>query len=78
MARVSTRRTRPISPAAMGRIRPVTFLQETILELRKSVWPSREETARLTWVVILLSIAVGFFLGGLDRLFAAIFFRFVL
>ncbi|MEK7756984.1 MAG: preprotein translocase subunit SecE, partial [Planctomycetota bacterium] len=41
----------------MGRISPVTFLQETILELRKSVWPSREETARLTWVVIALSIA---------------------
>jgi len=48
------------------------------LELRKSVWPSREETARLTWVVILLSIAVGFFLGGLDQLFLETFSRFVL
>jgi len=34
--------------------------------------------ARLTWVVILLSIAVGFFLGGLDRLFAETFTKFVL
>ena len=78
MARVSTRSTRPISSAAVGRISPVTFLQETILELRKSVWPSREETARLTWVVIALSIAMGFFLGGLDRLFAETFSKFVL
>ena len=78
MARVSTRSTRPISPASVGRTSPVTFLQETILELRKSVWPSREETARLTWVVIALSIAVGFFLGGLDRLFAETFTEFVL
>jgi len=78
LARVSTRSTRPISPASVGRTSPVTFLQETILELRKSVWPSREETARLTWVVILLSIAVGFFLGGLDRLFAETFTKFVL
>ncbi len=78
MARVSTRSTRPISPGAVGRISPITFLQETILELRKSVWPSREETARLTWVVIALSIAVGFFLGGLDRLFAETFSKFVL
>jgi preprotein translocase SecE subunit len=78
LARVSTRSTRPISPAAVGRISPITFLQETILELRKSVWPSREETARLTWVVIALSIAMGFFLGGLDRLFAETFSRFVL
>ena len=78
MARVSTRGTRPISPAAVGKVSPVTFLQETVSELRKSVWPSREETARLTWVVILLSIAVGFFLGGLDRLFAETFGKFVL
>jgi len=67
-----------MSPAAMGKISPVTFLQETVAELRKSAWPSREETARLTWVVILLSIAMGFFLGGLDRLFAETFSNFVL
>lgn len=78
MARVSTRSTRPISPAGVGRVSPVAFLQETVSELRKSVWPTREETARLTWVVILLSIAVGFFLGGLDRLFAETFTKFVL
>ena len=78
MARASTRSTRPIAPGAPGRISPVTFLQETASELRKSVWPSREETARLTMVVIVLSVAAGFFLGGLDRIFAETFTRFII
>ena len=53
----------------------VAFLQETYQELRKSVWPSREETARLTVVVIILAIVAGFFLGGLDRIFSELFKR---
>jgi preprotein translocase subunit SecE len=53
----------------MGRVNPITFLQETMSELRKAVWPSREETTRLTVIVIVLAVAVGVFLGGLDRFF---------
>jgi preprotein translocase subunit SecE len=49
---------------------PVTFLQETVSELRKSVWPTREETARLTVVVIAVAVAMGLFLGLLDRVVA--------
>ena len=78
MARVSTRDSRPISARATGRVNPVEFLQETLSELRKSVWPSREETARLTVVVIALSIAFAFFLGGLDQFLRQTFNRFVL
>ncbi len=75
MARVSTRR--PQTPGAMGRVNPVTFMQEVISELRKSVWPSKDETARLTAVVIALSVAIGIYLGGLDRIFFQIFNRFI-
>ncbi len=78
MARVSTRGSRPAAPGAAGRISPVAFLQETASELRKSVWPSREETTRLTVIVIVLAIIAGFFLGGLDRIFSEIFGRFIL
>ena len=78
MARVSTRASRVISTGPAGRVSPVTFLRETMSELRKSQWPSREETTRLTIVVIALSIAAGFFLGGLDRIFAETFTRYVL
>jgi preprotein translocase subunit SecE len=78
MARAPTRNTRPISPRLAGRLNPVEFLRETVSELRKSVWPSREETARLTMVVIALAIVAAFFLGGLDQLFKQTFNRFVL
>ena len=78
MARVTTRGGRPVAPGAAGRISPVVFLQETASELRKSVWPSREEVTRLTVIVIIAAIIAGFFLGGLDRIFAETFGRFVL
>lgn len=75
MARASARSQRIVSPSGGGRTGPVSFLQETFSELQKSHWPSREETARLTVVVIILAIAAGFFLGGLDRIFAELFAR---
>jgi preprotein translocase SecE subunit len=56
----------------------VEFLQETVSELTKSVWPNREEVARLTVVVIVLSIVAAIFLGGLDQIFKQTFSRFVL
>jgi preprotein translocase subunit SecE len=65
----------PISPRSVGRVSPILFLQEVVGELRKSVWPSKEETARLTAIVIVLAVVVGFFLGGLDRVFAELFNR---
>jgi len=48
---------------------PVTFLKEVRDELRKVVWPTRDEVIRLTSVVIIVSLIVGFFLGGLDYVF---------
>ena len=77
MARASTRSQRIVAPSGGGRVGPVTFLRETFSELQKSHWPSREETSRLTMVVIVLAIAAGFFLGGLDRVFAETFSRII-
>jgi len=48
---------------------PVGFLRETQDELKKVVWPSRQETTRLTIVVIVISLFVGLFLGILDFIF---------
>ena len=48
---------------------PITFIKETNEELRKVVWPTRDEVIRLTTVVILVSLIVGLFLGGLDFVF---------
>ncbi len=41
-------------------------LMAIIDELRKVVWPSRQETANLTVVVLVVAIAVGIFLGAID------------
>lgn len=46
-----------------------TFLQEVRSELLKVTWPSKVETARLTFVVIAMSIFVGVYLGAVDFLF---------
>ncbi len=45
---------------------PVNFLREVRDELKKVVWPTREEIIRLTGVVMLVSVLVGIFLGGAD------------
>jgi preprotein translocase subunit SecE len=42
------------------------YFREVISELRKVVWPTREETRRLTVLVIIVSVAVGLFLGAID------------
>ncbi len=78
MARASTRRPQnAMTPGVMGRVNPVVFMREVFSELQKSVWPSREEVARLTAVVIALAAAIGVFLGVVDRLFGEILNRFV-
>ncbi len=45
---------------------PVVFLKEVREELKKVVWPTKDEVIRLTFVVILISLIVGLFLGGID------------
>lgn len=51
---------------------PVAFLRETYTELTKVTWPTRQEVVRLTVVVILVSLIVGVFIGGLDLIFTSI------
>lgn len=45
------------------------FLKDVRLELKKVSWPSREETTKLTGVVILVSVIIASFLGLLDFIF---------
>ncbi len=48
---------------------PFVFLRETGDELKKVTWPTQKEVVRLTIVVLLVSIMVGLYIGGLDLLF---------
>ncbi|MBI2035712.1 MAG: preprotein translocase subunit SecE [Candidatus Liptonbacteria bacterium] len=45
------------------------FLQESRKELMRVNWPTREETMRLTGIVIVISVALASFLGVFDFLF---------
>ena len=46
------------------------FILDIISELRKVVWPTRQEAIRLTIMVIGVCAAVGIFLGAIDFGFA--------
>lgn len=45
------------------------FFQESKQELKKTNWPSREETVRYTIFVIVISLGFAIFLGLLDFIF---------
>jgi len=57
---------------------PVDFFKEVREELKKVVWPSKEEVIRLTGVVVLISAAVGLYLGGADFILTKLFEVFIL
>jgi preprotein translocase subunit SecE len=47
----------------------VRYVRETRTELRKVNWPTREETIRLTQIVLVVTIVMGLFLWLMDILF---------
>jgi preprotein translocase subunit SecE len=48
------------------------FIGEVISELRKVSWPTKEETKRLTTMVLIVSVAMGILLGLVDEAFSTI------
>jgi preprotein translocase subunit SecE len=69
---------RPVRPQKNGRVVAPTsvgrqlvggvgqFIYETRTELKKVVWPTREQTLNLTGLVIAVSLAVAAFIGIVD------------
>ncbi|HCM82453.1 TPA: preprotein translocase subunit SecE [Patescibacteria group bacterium] len=55
---------KPTMPAFTAN--PLQFIKEVQQELKKVTWPTRQETIKLTGVVIIISLIVAFFIGGLD------------
>lgn len=49
------------------------YFRETIGELRKVSWPTRQETINLTIVVVVVLVVMSAFLGTLDFLFFRMF-----
>ncbi len=64
-----TRGTKPAAPKGRFKLGVPRWLDEIISELRKVTWPTREETLYLSMVVVVVSVAVGVFLGLTDVFF---------
>ena len=47
--------------------------RETVGELRKVTWPTRQEARNLTGIVLLVIVTMSFLLGVLDFLFTRLF-----
>jgi preprotein translocase SecE subunit len=55
-----------------------SFIGETIAELKKVVWLTRRETTYLTFLVLVVTIAVGIILGATDLGFSGLVDKFFL
>ena len=74
-SRPSSRPSLPTGAAGQleDRTRGVTtWARDIRSEMRKVSWPTREEATKLTTIVIVISVIVGLFLGGIDALFSAL------
>tara|TARA_A100001037_G_scaffold145072_1_gene131109 strand:- start:14548 stop:14790 length:243 start_codon:yes stop_codon:yes gene_type:complete len=67
----STIRNTP-SKSRSPRFGVFSFFGEVFSEMKKVTWPSRQETTRLTMLVLAVSIAIGAMLGVLDFLYTTI------
>lgn len=62
---------RPTLPVRGGR-GGVQFIRDTYSELKKVVWPTRQQTMNLSMVVVIASLIVGVLLGAIDMIFTGL------
>jgi len=46
------------------------YFNEVRAEMAKVTWPTRSQTIRMTILVIIVSVVMGIFIGGLDFVFS--------
>ena len=68
---MATRKKQKKKQKQQGGIR--RFYRETIGELRKVTWPTREEATNLTIIVVIVTFGMSAFLGIMDFLFTRLF-----
>lgn len=62
----------------MKKSNPVlTYFVSSFEELRRVTWPTKEQTARLTVIVVVFSLLVAVFLGVVDYGFSQAFTRLI-
>ena len=64
---------RRVSSQASKRVFALSIIGDVIAELNRVTWPTREETTRLSIMVITVAVIVGIFLGVIDLGFSSIF-----
>ena len=45
---------------------PVTYIKDTLSELKLVSWPSRQKTVQLSAIVVAVSLIMAFYVGALD------------
>lgn len=56
---------------------PLNYLKESKAELEKVVWPTKQETLRLTIVVVIVSVIIGAYIAGMDTFFTLLVEKFL-
>ena len=64
---------RRVSSQASKRVFSFSIIGDVIAELNRVTWPTREETTRLSIMVITVAVIVGIFLGIIYLGFSSIF-----
>jgi preprotein translocase SecE subunit len=64
---------RRVSSQAVRRVFSLSIIGDVIAELNRVTWPTREETTRLSIMVITVAVIVGVFLGIIDLGFSSLF-----
>lgn len=72
-ARGSRTRRRTAPPSRLNRLPGMGFMRDAYAELRKAHWPTREQTIRLTGLVVAISLLMAMLLGLADFVFAELF-----
>ena len=48
------------------------YLRETVREIQKVSWPSREATTQMTVLVLAVSVVIGVYIGTVDFIFQSL------
>lgn len=59
-------------------IKPIQYIKEAQVEIKKVTWPTRQQSLQYTTIVVVISVASTIILGGLDLLFNYILTQFIL
>lgn len=58
--------------------KPIQYIKEAQVEIKKVTWPTRQQSLQYTAIVVIISVAATMILGGLDLLFNYILTQFIL